>query len=91
MIKRYNLYTNHFFYYLLILYSLSSCHKVEDKIVVPPTLSTTIVTNIRANSAESGGNIRSDGGAAISERGVDQKSTRLNSSHGKLSRMPSSA
>ncbi len=70
MIKRYNLFKNHFINYLLIFYTVSSCQMDEAKVVVPPTLSTTFVTNISANSAKSGGNITSDGGAAIIGRGV---------------------
>ena len=37
---------------------------------VPPTVTTSVVTNITNNSAVAGGNVTSDGGATITERGV---------------------
>lgn len=38
--------------------------------IVKPTVSTTAITNITTNSAVSGGNITSDGGAPITARGI---------------------
>jgi hypothetical protein len=38
--------------------------------VAPPTISTTAITNITKNTASSGGNTISDGGASITARGV---------------------
>lgn len=46
--------------------TLSSCKKEKEM----PTLTTTVVTQITTNSATSGGNITSDGGAEVTERGV---------------------
>ena len=43
--------------------------KTEEAIVVP-TVSTTSITNISYNSAQTGGSISSDGGAQIMEKGV---------------------
>lgn len=40
------------------------------QILSPPTVTTTMVYNITTNSATSGGNVTSDGGAPLSERGV---------------------
>ena len=37
---------------------------------VAPTVTTTAVSSVTSNSAQSGGNVNSDGGAAISSRGV---------------------
>lgn len=37
---------------------------------VPPTVTTSVVTNITHNSAVAGGNVTSDGGATVTERGV---------------------
>ena len=45
---------------------IDSCKKDP----VPPTLTTTDVTNITVNSATSGGAITKDGGAAVTARGV---------------------
>jgi uncharacterized protein (TIGR02145 family) len=41
-----------------------------DAYVVPPTLTTNTITDILFNSANSGGNISADGGAAITSRGL---------------------
>jgi len=38
--------------------------------ILPPTVETTAVTNIAQTTAQSGGNVASDGGAAVMERGV---------------------
>ncbi len=46
----------------------NSCKKEETPKM--PVLSTTAVTDITAESAESGGNIISDGGAAVTGRGI---------------------
>jgi uncharacterized protein (TIGR02145 family) len=45
---------------------IQSCKKDP----VPPSLTTTAVTNITINSATSGGNITNDGGAGITARGI---------------------
>jgi len=50
-----------------LLLLATSCK--EDKVVVP-TLSTTVVTDITETTANSGGDITSDGGAPITARGV---------------------
>jgi hypothetical protein len=50
---------------LIIASILHSCKKEE-----LPTLSTSTITNITTTSASSGGNITSDGGAGVTERGV---------------------
>ena len=60
--------------YLILLTGLLllihfSCKK-GDVIKVTPTITITAVTNITATSAASGGNITSDGGAAITSRGL---------------------
>ena len=60
---------------------LYCCNK-EDVIKVTPTISITAVTNITATSAKSGGDVTSDGGAAVTSRGVcwctDQNPTTSN-------------
>ena len=53
---------------LLIVSILSGCKKADPAKI--PGLSTTPVTDITATSATSGGTITSDGGAAISVRGI---------------------
>jgi hypothetical protein len=47
---------------------LGSCKKKE--VMSLPVLTTTVVTNITANSAQSGGQISSNGGSAISQSGI---------------------
>jgi hypothetical protein len=50
---------------------IASCKKSKVEVkVITPALTTTIVTNVSANSAVSGGLISNDGGAAVSARGV---------------------
>jgi hypothetical protein len=49
----------------LLIIILHSCTKEE-----LPTLSTASITNITSASASSGGNITSDGGAAVTSRGI---------------------
>ena len=52
---------------------LNSCDKDDNKIdksKLIPQLSTAEVKNVRLTSAESGGNITSDGGSSITQRGV---------------------
>ena len=61
--------------YILIsiaIFSTVSCknNPSESKPAEIPTLTTTTITNISGNSAISGGTISSDGGAAITARGV---------------------
>ena len=55
----------------------------------PPGLGKTTLAHIIAH--EMGVNLRQTSGPVLERAGEDRKSTRLNSSHGKLSRMPSSA
>jgi uncharacterized protein (TIGR02145 family) len=65
--KRQNFVFVHFF--ALLLFALTcGCKKEIPK--VPPTIETTIVTDITFNSFISGGKITSDGGAEIVKRGV---------------------
>lgn len=52
----------------LMLILSASCKKEAIKVV--PTVTTTTVTNITANSATSGGEITFDGGAGVTARGV---------------------
>jgi len=47
----------------------TSCKKQKDQ-RQPPVLATVIVSSITPNTANSGGNITSDGGATITARGV---------------------
>ncbi|MBC7873227.1 MAG: hypothetical protein H7Y01_04480 [Ferruginibacter sp.] len=58
---------------LLTILLLSGCDKGNDTPDPPasvPTLSTLTISNVTATSASSGGNISSDGGAAVTARGV---------------------
>ena len=56
---------------LLILTFTESCNKEdEEDAALPPTLSTSSVNDVIQTTATSGGNIISDGGAAITSRGV---------------------
>jgi subtilisin-like proprotein convertase family protein len=57
---------------------LLSISKAGAGIVVPPTVTVPTSTNLAANSATLGGNVASDGGAAITERGVVYALTALN-------------
>jgi uncharacterized protein (TIGR02145 family) len=53
----------------LVLILTNSCKKQKDQ-GQPPVLATVIVSSITPNTANSGGNITSDGGATITARGV---------------------
>jgi len=50
--------------------SINYSNEVNLKTINVPTLTTTAITNIISNSAKSGGNVSSDGGSAITARGV---------------------
>jgi len=50
----------------ILIISFSGCKKKPD----PPTLTTTAVSGITTKTATSGGNVTSDGGAAVTARGV---------------------
>lgn len=52
-----------------LLFSLGSCKK-DDSNANAPVISTSAVSNIAQNTAKCGGNVTSDGGYAITERGV---------------------
>jgi uncharacterized protein (TIGR02145 family) len=65
--KRQNFVFLHFFAFLLLAF-ISGCKK--EILKEPPTIETTIVTDITFNSFISGGKITSDGGAEIVKRGV---------------------
>ncbi len=55
----------------LILSLLFGCEKFEPKRIVKiATVTTTSISNITENSAQSGGNISNDGGATVTARGV---------------------
>jgi arabinogalactan endo-1,4-beta-galactosidase len=54
---------------LFLLIFVESC-KAETPVVTPLTVTTTAVSNVKADSATSGGNITADGGSAITSRGV---------------------
>ena len=58
----------YFFAFIGIMIFTLACEK-EDP-MEPPTLTTTGVTEIKGNSAKSGGNITNDGGASVTARGV---------------------
>ncbi|MGF2413517.1 hypothetical protein [Ferruginibacter sp.] len=58
-----------------VLLILSSCKKGGDTTPTPtpgavPVLTTTVISNITSNSAQSGGTITSDGGTTVTARGV---------------------
>ncbi|MEO8769487.1 MAG: DUF1566 domain-containing protein [Ferruginibacter sp.] len=61
-----------FFIATNLIVLLNACKK-DDPVVSLPTLSTLNITAITISSAESGGNITSDGGATVTERGVCYK------------------
>jgi hypothetical protein len=67
--KKHSLIFTSFLFSLLILFS---CKKDEDTKPVPvvPTLTTVAVTNITMSSAQSGGNITSDGNADVFDKGI---------------------
>ena len=56
---------------LMLIVFLSACNKKESAVVITvPVLSTTEVSSLTQTTCKSGGTITSDGGAAISARGV---------------------
>ena len=57
-----------YFPFIAVLFTMVNCQKEEP--VKEATLSTLSVTNITTNTAQSGGNITSDGGGDINSRGV---------------------
>jgi uncharacterized protein (TIGR02145 family) len=62
-----------YFMILMVIVSIFSCNKKENPTepsVQIPELTTSSVTNITQTTASSGGNITSDGGGAITSRGV---------------------
>ena len=58
----------------IILIFINSCKKEDDKDETPtiqvPTIITSAVNNVTSNTANCGGNITSDGGVAVTARGV---------------------
>jgi len=55
---------------MALIISLTTCKKIEEKKVELPTIVTMPAVEVTHNSAESGGNITSDGGAEIHTKGV---------------------
>jgi hypothetical protein len=62
----------HLFYLTLLTLAFLSCKKNETNspTITLPIISTNIVSSITATTATSGGNVTSDGGAIVSQRGV---------------------
>lgn len=56
--------------FLLVTIVLFSCASDNNVLKTVPQLTTTTLTNITLNTASSGGNITSDGGEAVIERGI---------------------
>ncbi len=61
--------SGYFLFSTFLLISLTFCSKKETP-VSAPTLTSSIITNITTNSASSGGEVISDGGAVVTGRGV---------------------
>ena len=62
-----------FFLLIVVAATIASCKKDDDNVqpvIVLPTVTTEPVTNITLNSAQSGGNITSDGNGPILDKGV---------------------
>lgn len=58
-------------FFMVIIFTLLGCEKGTDSPTQTiPVLTTTIVTGLSSVSANSGGNIASDGGASVTSRGV---------------------
>jgi uncharacterized protein (TIGR02145 family) len=62
--------TQLFFPVLLVLLTFTNCSKEDEKPATVPVLTTAPVSFIDVNSAVSGGVITSDGGAAVTARGI---------------------
>lgn len=57
-------------FYIIAITTLFSCASENNTVKTVPQLTTTTISSISLNSAESGGNVTSDGGDAINTRGI---------------------